>query len=262
MAVFAPGDNPRISADPRDYPGLDPGMWARLRDFASGFNPIGSAQAAETPPPPQGPMDQAIALGQNAPTGQAGILPHLFGRGGNQPILPYIFGGPAAEPGPGTPSGVGIGSDAKSPLGTAPTPWFTSSNTPLPWRGPGATPATTVASAPLPPPRPPGLGIAPGMQGVVPPSNVQPVNSPFKTLDYRPNADVAGGALSRGGPPQMSALDLSGLFGGGAQAAVPAAPAMKPRTKINVGKIPPEMRAEVRPKKKFKSSTTSQGGGY
>jgi hypothetical protein len=45
-------------------------------------------------------------------------------------------------------------------------------------------------------------------------------SSMFTQVD-RPNADVAGGALSRGGPPSMTALNLGALFGGGGQPAEP-----------------------------------------
>src|SRR4029077_3847293 len=97
----------------------------------------------------------------------------------------------------------------------------------------------------------------------------------------RPNMDVAGGGRSNrmqggvlspgGGPAQMGMLDLSGLFGGGAQPA--PAPAAAPMRK----KIPPAMRAEVpeespgpmdpsiiarRKMKRAKASSSSQGGGY
>ena len=52
-------------------------------------------------------------------------------------------------------------------------------------------------------------------------------NNRFVQVD-RPNASAGGGAMGRGGPPQMTALNLAGLFGGGQQpganpANVPAA---------------------------------------
>ena len=50
---------------------------------------------------------------------------------------------------------------------------------------------------------------------------------------YRPNADVAGGALSRGGPTQMTALNLGALFGGGGQ---PAAQPAEPKKSVRVTK--------------------------
>jgi hypothetical protein len=89
-----------------------------------------------------------------------------------------------------------------------------------------------------------------------------PAGGMFTTLDYRPNHDVAGGALSRGGPDQMTALDLSQIFGG-ARAEAPA----EPKKSVSVTRpdepkkkdwpLPPK-----RPKDQFKSSSTSQGGGY
>ena len=104
-------------------------------------------------------------------------------------------------------------------------------------------------SAPLPPVRP-AATIDPRMRGEVPPAQ-----SPWITSAYdRPNMNpgtgggMLGGALAgprgAGGPPQMGMLDLSGIFRGG-QPAAPAA--AQPRTKIDVGKIPANARAEVPP---------------
>jgi hypothetical protein len=57
---------------------------------------------------------------------------------------------------------------------------------------------------------------------------------------------MLGGMLASprgtGGPSPMGMLDLSGLFGGGA-----APPVAQPKTRINVGKIPANARAEVPP---------------
>jgi hypothetical protein len=130
---------------------------------------------------------------------------------------------------------------------------------------------TDMPVAPMPPPRPADLG------GTVAAAPAAPPSSWFTTGD-RPNMDVAGGGRSNrmqggvlspgGGPATMGMLDLSGLFGGGAQ------PAAAPARKI---KIPPTMRAEVpdespgpidpsiiarRKMKRAKASSSSQGGGY
>jgi hypothetical protein len=125
------------------------------------------------------------------------------------------------------------------------------------------------AGAPMGSPAPAVVSVAPAA----------PPSSWFTTGD-RPNMDVAGGGRSNrmqggvlapgGGPATMGMLDLSGLFGGGAQ---PAAPTAAPMRK----KIPPTMRAEVpdespgpmdpsiiarRKMKRAKASSSSQGGGY
>jgi hypothetical protein len=267
MAVYAPGDSP---PDPNSI-AQDPGMWARLMGYV---NPIGSAQAAEAPrgPASSGTAAPGVQYGGH-PANQYGqpiygldalksainsgpgntntpaILPHLTGDGPNvqgRPILPYLN--------PNTrelANAAAIPTDLPPPAPGNPTPWFTPSNTPLPWRGPDATPATT---APLPPSRP--AAIDPRMTGVVPPSaTAQAPSSMFTTFD-RPNMNpgtgggMLGGALASprgtGGPSQMGMLDLSGLFGGGGQASAPASSTL-PRKKINVGKIPDNARAEVPP---------------
>ncbi len=91
-------------------------------------------------------------------------------------------------------------------------------------------------------------------QGVFAPASRTPVgaavgapaapSSMFTTLDYRPNHDVAGGALSRGGPDQMTALNLGALFGGGQPAAQPA----EPKKSVRVTK--PDEPKKVAEKKK------------
>ena len=138
----------------------------------------------------------------------------------------------------------------------------------MPWPDTGVAPAGGTAPMPARPVTPtPATVYSPTAAAAA----AAPGRNPF-TWEDRPNADVAGGALSRGGPPKMSMLDLSGLFGGG-QPASAAPAATQPRTK---SKIPPTAQAEVPPqasgpmdpsiiarqrKRRFKGSSSSQGGG-
>lgn len=219
MAVYAPGDE-------------DP-MWSRLMGYIHGLSPIGSAQAGEAPNP-DSPEARRAALAAAAAqlNGGGPVVPQPGVP--DFPVSPEVIvprrplAGPATGPaGPIAPGG-GI-------VGSAMPPSEQSAPPMPPWHPPGPM-APVPAPAPLGGPEtrrmpypgqidPHGV-FAPAQPGVTgaavgtPP----PVQGPFTQLDYRPNADVAGGALSRGGPPLMSALDLSGLFGGKAAAAPVAAP--------------------------------------
>ena len=118
----------------------------------------------------------------------------------------------------------------------------------------GSTPATTVAINPR-------VAVNPRMRGEVPPAQSPWITSAFDRPNMNPGlgGGMMGGALAAnqsgrggGGPSQMGMLDLSGIFRGGQPAAAAAAPA-QPRTKIDVGKIPANARAEVPPVKRSKA---------
>jgi hypothetical protein len=87
--------------------------------------------------------------------------------------------------------------------------------------GSPATPTGTGPASPVAAPASvPGPLAGGGASGSAATSNPRFVN-----LNYRPNADAAGGAQGRGGAPQMTALNLAGLFGRGQPAVNPNAPA-------------------------------------
>lgn len=288
MAVYAPGDNPPPNIDPGMWArlmgyagGFNPiGSAQAAPAPAPGPRPFqgpGTAgQSGGWPVNAAGQPQYALPHVREALAGGAGdtntpaILPHLTGDGPNvpgRPILPYTNPNtreianaadiPTNLPPAASGRGGGIGSDANFPVlgaGGFPTTYAPPGQqppmpTPIP---PGASPSTTVASAPRP------AAIDPRMTGVVPPNaTAQAPSNPFATLDYRPNANpgigggMLGGALAsprgQGGPNVSTALDLSGLFGGGRPAAAAPASSTLPKKKINVGKIPPDMRAEVPP---------------
>ena len=130
---------------------------------------------------------------------------------------------PATAPPAGAPSR-GIGSDANFPVmgaGSFPTTYGAPGQQPPTPTGPvsGANPANRGVGTT----RTPGAGAPQGNPAQTPtPASATRTPSRFVQVD-RPNMDVAGGGMGRGGPPQMTALNLAGLFGGrGQQGANPA----------------------------------------
>lgn len=167
------GGGPGPTGGPAAAPQGGPGSAAWLQYLMQMFGP-GAAQAGESNP---------IA------TLNAGGTPPVP----NNAIVPPV--GPAASP-PGPPMGPP----------QSPTPWFTGSNNPMPWRGPNPNapaPAAQPVSAAAPVPGPLATGGATA-QGAS-------ANPRFVQLDQGQNADPTG--RNRG--PQMTALNLAGLFGGG-----------------------------------------------
>ena len=148
-------------------------------------------------------MSDAYNFGGNTP-GMGTADPNLWARlwGYVHPQAPPAAGPQTGPAGPTTPGG-GIVS-AVSPPPAIPI-----------GGGPG-----NVMQAPTGTPAP-AAAIPPSATASVPQA-APPGRSPFVQLDRAQNADVAGGPLSRGGSPQMTALDLSHLFGGGQPAAAPA----------------------------------------
>ncbi len=218
MAVYAPGDDPSdVSSGgfPSWLANLPASIQAQLMRVGDYANPVSSANAA--------PASIAASVSQppNPLTNPTPVDPRLTGGG---PPVPASLTSNAAQivPGGGSSGGGGASGGGAFPVGPpgsqpqpvppvmgppqSPTPWFTGSNTPY-----APNPA---AGAPTPPIRP---AVARGGRkptATIPASATAsvPAGSPF-TMITRPNRDVAGGALARGGPPQMTALDLSKLFG-------------------------------------------------
>lgn len=94
----------------------------------------------------------------------------------------------------------------------------------MPWPDTGVAPAAAPrASAPVAGPAAARQRPNLGTYGA-PPAAI--ANSPFTTLDYRPNS---GPNERNRGSPQATALDLSRLFGGGQPAPAAAAPGAAPR---------------------------------
>jgi hypothetical protein len=87
----------------------------------------------------------------------------------------------------------------------------------MPWRGPmaGDSPANLAAAG--------GAGPAPLATGGA--SGSGSTSNPRFVQEYRPNMPAEGGGQSRGGPPKMSMLNLSGLFNRGQGGPNPNAPA-------------------------------------
>ena len=223
MAVYAPGDDPSdVSSGgfPSWLANLPASIQAQLMRVGNYASPVSSANAAPAsiaasvgqPPSPlanPSPVDSRLT-GGGPPIDQQ-TLARI-----NAAVTPPVGGGGSAGGAGASNSG---GSFPVGPPGSqpqpvppvmgppqSPTPWFTGSNTPY-----APNPA---AGAPTPPIRP---AVARGGRkpaATIPASATAsvPAGSPF-TMITRPNRDVAGGALARGGPPQMTALDLSKLFG-------------------------------------------------
>jgi hypothetical protein len=211
-------------------PGVSPQAW--MAYLTQMFNPASASGAnpADMPSPDASPMAVHVL----------GDADH--GTGDNPPVTPFALP-PVAQPGPMTgpagpvsnlpapqrPPPPGPMTGPAGPIANlphpqapqppqSPTPWFTPSNTPMPWQGPNPNaPAPDAQPAgPAPVPGPLATGGA-GGQGAT-------SNPRFVQVD-RPNAPAAGGPQGRGGPPQMTALNLAGLFGRGQPAVNPDAPA-------------------------------------
>ena len=140
------------------------------------------------------------------------------------------------------------------PTPPAPAP---SAATPMPSRPVTPTPATAYpapsAASPAAVRQQPNLGTY-----GAPPAAV--ANSPFTLVD-RPNMSPQNSARGHQGAEQMGMLDLSHLFGGGqpapaAAAPITARPDLAQRVPLSQTPLPPRRPA------RFKSSSSSQGGGY
>lgn len=242
MAVYAPGDSPAAGGGNQGgflswLQGLAPETQSAIMRVMQNANPIQPAAAdtlnqapnplstptpvpaalqsggPQVPPgvgatgPPQPPMSafntRAPTMVGGLPTSPQGAGGTPFGAAGTMPTLPPITGATAGSVIPNGPAA-------------------TTSGWPI---GPGGPAIAARPPMGTPSVAPPASTTIPPTATALAPAAAQ---TPFVPV-YRPNADVAGGALSRGGPPKMSALDLSGLFGGGRQptaaAAAPAAPA-------------------------------------
>jgi hypothetical protein len=236
MAVTAPGDTPDPGTGDQGgfmawlagLPGQAQASIMRSMNYA---NPVQPA-AADT-----------LTGNGNPLNNPSPVDPRL--TGGGPPVPPAVLGGGSAAAliGQGGSSGGG-GASGPIPIGGGPgnqmeapssPPWFTPSNTPY-----APNPAI---GAPPPPVRPvSNPAVARGSNrpaaARIPSTataSVPPAGSPF-TMVNRPNmgpavmynnqtgAPMGGGALARGGgPPLMTALDLSRLFGGGGGQSAPAA---------------------------------------
>jgi hypothetical protein len=181
-----------------------------------------------------------IARSTGGPPGWGGVTLSNLGGIGNPAMAGVPPPAPPAPPigingpGPGYPAlgmwgvatgGPGMGYPA---LGQAPpfepnfpapaAPQRAATATPSPAAAaPGggrASPAATATAAPAAPVRTPGA------------PNLGYYNPRFVQID-RPDMDPAGGRRG-GGPPQMTALNLAGLFGGGRQQQPAPAPAPAP----------------------------------
>ena len=185
-------------ADPsQPPPGVDPAQWLQYLTQIFG---VGSAQA--------GTQDINAALNKGGSP-----VPSALGSGGPpvppsvaslQPTPPQPTGGPEAAADAATAPRGGAYSHMpfpgqRDPQGFyAPTP-----GAPMP---PQASAAVGAPAAPAPPVAGPLAAGGAGGQGST-------SNPRFVQVD-RPNASAAGG-FGRGGGPQMTALNLAGLFGGG-----------------------------------------------
>ena len=157
------------------------------------------------------------AAAQGQPTNSA----DLVGAGDTSlgSILPQARGvavpGSPAAPTTADPTargGSGYGGVPPSGWGSSPA---SASTRPLPARPVTPTPRTAYVG------QQPGSGAPAGSPSQTPatPQGAQSARFGLVQVD-RPNMPAAGGP--RGGPPQMTALNLAGLFGGGQQAANPA----------------------------------------
>lgn len=151
-----------------------------------------AAQAADNP---------QIAALKAAAAAQANGAPPQAGPG-DVPV-------PQSVPTPPTPAPPMMGPTQ------SPTPWFTGSNTPLPWNGPPVrTPATAAPNAQAPtaqPPAPtPGPLASGGATGAGASANPRFIG--IAAPNMSPQNSMRGG-------PQGTALNLAGLFGGGAPGA-------------------------------------------
>ncbi len=221
MAVYAPGDS---SPDPSQ--GIDPGMWARLMNYLNPVSPAAADTLTQGPNPLANPSPVDPRLAGGGPPVPPGLL------GGGQAPAPMPPGAPL-PPVPGGPGGSSGGAGASTVVGPSILPQARGSLPPpdmtrhMPWppgygpetthmpypnqldpKGvfapkPAAQPVVARGGAKRAPVRIPGsaTALAPAAGG----------KSPFINVDAQ-NQDWSGGALSRLGTRQMTALDLSKLF--------------------------------------------------
>lgn len=194
-----------------------------------------------SPGPPVGPMTpqqralQAATPQQRAML-QAAMLQRLqaYANGGQpaQPPMPVpdINQGQPIQGGGGSAGGAGasggIGSDARFPLAppppVPPPAAYGQGGGAMPWAGNAPLPMPQQQGMPAPQQTPPtvtppirpvasrNVTVNPRARAQVPPGTGP--GSPF-TWTGRPNATPGGGALGRGGPANMTMLDLSRFFG-------------------------------------------------
>jgi hypothetical protein len=182
--------------------------------------------------------------GPGGPAAGGGFNPLAMLGGGNPYWRGIIAGGGVLTPTP-----------AETGEFTPSEPNFVRPDAPM--SGVHGLPApSTPSTPPYPPPRPANLGGRVGQKTRINPGSVnlghgvpgttmsqtpQPAaNSPFTTLDYRPNS---GPNERNRGSPVGTALDLSGLFN---HPAVAAAAAAHPAVQAHVAaQVNPRMRAQV-----------------
>ena len=191
--------------------GSDATAWLQYLASMFGISPAQAAQLSQNGLPPgavsalnQGGSPVPSALNGGGPPVTAAMTPPPPAPQGAQQGPPGYLGSQSATP-PGSPGA------PQSPS------WFPGGNTPMPWRGPGAAPAPAAAApaagAATPVPGPLATGGASGSAATSNPRFVG-VSAP----NASPQNSMRGG-------PQMTALNLAGLFGGqgAANPNVPAA---------------------------------------
>jgi hypothetical protein len=275
MAVFAPGDTPDPGTGDQNgfmawlsgLPGQAQASILRSMNYANPVQPAAADTLTNNGSPLNNPSPVPQALAGGGPPVPPAVL------GGGQPPAPMPPDAPT-PPLPASGGSSGGGGNSQSYNGPSilpqargvmpvmgppqsPTPWFHGSNTPY-------APNPAIGAPPPPRPAVSNPAVARGSNrpaGARIPStataSVPPAGSPFTVINRpnmgpapiydqqgNPTGPVSGGALARGGgPPLMTALDLSRLFGGGGGGgqAAPAAAARPAAT------IPASATASVPP---------------
>jgi hypothetical protein len=223
-----PGAAPQGGVGGQPPPGVSPQAW--MAYLAQMFNPVSSAEASPLHPdlnnpffpinsasaPPTAASSQPASLNAQLNAGGSPVPSAL--SGGGPPVPASVNGPPTPPPGPMTGPAGPISNLPPGPGQPSPTPWFTPSNTPMPWQGPNP-------NAPAPDAQPAGPATVPGPLATGGAGGQGATSNPRFVQVDRPNAPAAGGPQGRGGPPQMTALNLAGLFGRGQPAVNPDAPA-------------------------------------
>ncbi len=249
MAVYAPGDS---LPDPSQ--GIDPGMWARLMNYLNPIQPAAADTLTRGPNPLNNPSPVPAALQGGGPpvppavlsaaaqppapvnplTQPSAVDPRLVG--GGPPIdadtLARIQGAPIV--GGGGSSGGGGASmpfpqneQVTGQRGMPQPPGYGPETTHMPYPGqtdprgvfapkPAAPISRRVVAAPIrarPAVRPVAAAAGASPFGLIDRPNMGP--APMYDQQGNPIGPVSGGALARGGPPKMTALDLSRLFNRG-----------------------------------------------
>ena len=295
MPRYGAGPGNLGMGDPTGLTAPTPG--APSMGYPAQGQPVAQPQPAQTPPLPS-PLGWAVTPANAAETGpnQSNPWPRspwpdiddssLYGQPPPQPNQPQpapVPNGPATSPHmpwPGSPS----------PQTYPHMPWPPNAdNSHMPWPDTGApTGSPSATPKPVGPLASSGGGGAPMKRTPGAPNlgYYQGNNNRFVQVD-RPNASAAGG-FGRGGPPQMTALNLAGLFGGRGQPAAAVNPANVPAANAQPvsalasgqsggmvpdaypgdnwdidaqGNVVPSF-GDPRRKQGFKSSSSSQGGGY